>query len=86
MFVVSGNSKVMNKLFRINALSTVLFFLIFLTFPSCRKCMTCTSKNAAGVTVYTYPENCGRKATLDAAELNYRTNLEDSLTLTCPRD
>jgi hypothetical protein len=48
--------------------------------------MNCTSKNAAGVVVYEYPENCGRKNTLDAAELNYRVNLEDSLTLDCPRD
>jgi hypothetical protein len=48
--------------------------------------MTCESQDSAGKVVYTYPENCGRKGTLDAAELNYRVNLEDSLTLNCPRD
>ncbi|MEX1188624.1 MAG: hypothetical protein WED33_05155 [Bacteroidia bacterium] len=49
--------------------------------------MTCTSKeNASGVVTYTYPETCGRKATLDAQELNYRTNTPDSLTLECLRD
>jgi hypothetical protein len=49
--------------------------------------MTCTTElNSTGATTYTYPEICGRKATLDAQELNYRANNPDSLTLKCVRD
>lgn len=49
--------------------------------------MTCTStNNSTGAIDFTYPESCGRKATLDAQELNYRVNLADSLTLECTRD
>jgi hypothetical protein len=54
---------------------------------SCKKCMTCTSKSlATGKVIDTYPETCGRKATLDTQELTYRMNLPDSLELTCSRD
>lgn len=72
----------------INKYITRLFiFSFFLTFFSCEKCMTCTSKNnSTGAIDFTYPESCGRKATLDAQELNYRVNLADSLTLDCTRD
>jgi hypothetical protein len=44
-----------------------------------------TSKNS-GQVIDTYPEICGRKATLDAQELTYRSTLPDSLELECPRD
>jgi hypothetical protein len=54
---------------------------------SCKKCMQCTStKKSNGATVDTYPESCGKKATLDVQELNYRANLPDSLTINCNRD
>ena len=54
---------------------------------SCKKCLNCTSeKKSDGTTIDTYPESCGKKATLDVQELNYRANLPDSLTLNCNRD
>jgi hypothetical protein len=62
--------------------------VLFIGFaPSCKKCMTCsTVLKSNGQTVDTYPEICGKKATLDAQELNYRRTLPDSLELNCPRD
>lgn len=62
--------------------------LLFTTFVSaCEKCMVCqTTSNNTGAVIDSYPEICGRKATLDAQELTYRLNLPDSLELTCPRD
>lgn len=58
-----------------------------LTCQSCRKCMSCkTSYKNSGAVVDEYPETCGRKATLDAQELNYRANLPDTLELKCSRD
>lgn len=49
--------------------------------------MVCqTTSNNTGAVIDSYPEICGRKATLDAQELTYRLNLPDSLELTCPRD
>ena len=60
---------------------------VILAFSSCRKCMSCnTSSKNSGNIVDEYPETCGRKATLDAQELNYRANLADTLELNCPRD
>jgi hypothetical protein len=60
---------------------------VIFTFPSCRKCMSCnTSSINSGNVVDEYPETCGRKATLDAQELNYRANLPDTLELNCARD
>jgi hypothetical protein len=54
---------------------------------SCRKCMRCETRNkATGVVVDTYPEICGRKATLNTQELTYRITLPDSLELICPRE
>jgi hypothetical protein len=57
------------------------------TFASCEKCMVCktTSKNT-GQEIDTYPEICGRNATLNTQELTYRSTLPDSLELNCPRD
>ena len=79
-------------MFKYNKLNiSSLFAITSLTFSfsmvSCRKCMKCTSESkATGNITYTYPEGCGKKKTLDAQELNYRANLEDSLTLTCDRN
>ncbi len=65
----------------------LLMMSVALVQSSCRKCMTCTTAvTSTGATVDTYPETCGRKATLDAQELTYRSTLPDSLTLKCTRD
>jgi hypothetical protein len=74
-----------------NMITKVLAFfsitLLFINLSSCKKCMTCVSTvTSNGAVVYTYPESCGRKQTLDVQELSYRANLEDSLTLKCTRD
>ena len=64
-----------------------LILLGIIAFSSCKKCMVCqTTSNNTGAVIDSYPEICGRKATLDAQELTYRLNLPDSLELTCPRD
>lgn len=68
----------------------LVFYSILLgtSFTSaCEKCMVCktTSKNS-GQVIDTYPEICGRKATLNTQELTYRSTLPDSLELDCPRD
>jgi hypothetical protein len=48
--------------------------------------MNCTSQDkSSGQTIDTYTESCGKKASLDAIELNYRANLPDTLTLNCHR-
>ena len=78
-----------NLSMRKNQTFNLLFILSILisTFPSCKKCMNCTSQDkSSGQTVDTYTESCGKKASLDAIELNYRANLPDSLTLNCSRD
>jgi hypothetical protein len=71
----------MRQLFSLAAIAALV------AFTSCRKCMSCktTSVNTGNV-VDEYPETCGRKATLDAQELNYRANLPDTLELNCSRD
>jgi NADH:ubiquinone oxidoreductase subunit F (NADH-binding) len=67
--------------------SLLLFTALFFSFQSCKKCMNCTSQDKnSGQTIDIYKESCGKKASLDAIELNYRANLPDSLTLDCPRD
>ena len=49
--------------------------------------MNCTAQDkSSGQTVDTYTESCGKKASLDAIELNYRANLPDSLMLDCQRN
>lgn len=67
----------------------IFYLILFSTTLSsaCEKCMVCktTSKNT-GQVIDTYPEICGRKASLDAQELTYRSTLPDSLELDCPRD
>jgi hypothetical protein len=68
----------------------LIFYLILFgtTLSSaCEKCMVCktTSKNS-GQEVDTYPEICGRKASLNAQELTYLSTLPYSLELNCPRD
>lgn len=65
----------------------VILAIVLCSFPSCKKCMNCTAKDkSTGITIDTYTESCGKKASLDVIELNYRANLPDSLTLDCPRD
>jgi hypothetical protein len=61
------------------------FFLLTILFSSCRKCLNCTTVNSAGKVITTYPQTCGKKATLDVQELNYRKYIPDSLTLNCSR-
>ena len=70
-----------------NKLIISAMFIGVALFASCEKCMVCktTSKNT-GQVIDTYPEICGRKATLNAQELTYRSTLPDSLELDCPRD
>ena len=56
-------------------------------FASCEKCMVCkTTSKSTGQEIDTYPEICGKKATLNTQELTYRSTLPDSLELNCPRD
>ena len=77
---------IQQKLTRIISYLFVIL-LISIMSTSCKKCMSCSSsKKSNGATVDTYPESCGKKATLDAQELNYRANLPDSLTLECNLD
>ena len=65
----------------------VILGIVLCSFQSCKKCMNCTSQDkSSGQTVDTYKESCGKKASLDAIELNYRANLPDTLTLNCSRD
>ncbi|MFN5370632.1 MAG: hypothetical protein ACK5B6_04140 [Bacteroidia bacterium] len=45
-----------------------------------------TTTKSTGAVVDTYPEICGRKATLNTQELTYRATLPDSLLLNCPRE
>ena len=67
--------------------SILILGIVLCSFPSCKKCMNCISKDkSSGQTVDTYTESCGKKASLDAIELSYRANLPDSQTLDCPRD
>lgn len=77
----------MLKFLSMNKLVYALFLIGLITFTSCEKCMVCkTSSKNTGQLIDTYPEICGRKATLDAQELTYRSTLPDSLELDCPRD
>lgn len=49
--------------------------------------MVCkTTSKSTGQEIDTYPEICGKKATLNTQELTYRSTLPDSLELNCPRD
>jgi hypothetical protein len=71
----------------VNPCYILLLTALFISFPSCKKCMNCNSQDkSSGQTVDTYTESCGKKASLDAIELNYRANLPDTLILDCPRD
>jgi hypothetical protein len=70
---------------RFRTVSIILIFVVFVS--SCRKCMRCeTTTKSTGAVVDTYPEICGRKATLNTQELTYRSTLPDSLKLNCPRE
>jgi hypothetical protein len=70
-----------------NKLLISLMLIGIAIFSSCKKCMECqtTSKNT-GAVVDSYPEICGKKATLNTQELTYRINLSDTLELNCPRN
>jgi hypothetical protein len=69
------------------ALRTVFFLMLIFVLPSCEKCMNCQARNKkTGQVTETYPENCGKKKSLETQELTYRFNLPDSLELTCTRE
>jgi len=64
-------------------IATILFLIS--SFISCKKCLNCNATDSSGKIVDTYQATCGKKATLDVQELNYRKYVPDSLTLNCTR-